>query len=79
MPRITKVDALDRQTLGIELSNHNVILLNLRQLQRQTPALQNWEAITWPETDGQVIYWPNGPRLSLADIITCLRQPGGQA
>jgi len=75
--RITRVDTVDDWTLDIELSNGHLILFDMQQLLGSDSAyaiLQKSEVLPRPSTDGQSIYWRDGPRLSLEKIMTLLNR-----
>lgn len=77
MPRIIRVDIVDGQTLDIELSSGHLILFDTRCLMESDPAysaLRNLEVLPRPETDGQSVFWQNGPRLPLCDIMALLNR-----
>lgn len=69
---ITKVDILDGQTLDIQLSNGHLILFDtqcLPQSDRSYDSLRNLDGLPRPHTDGQSIFWQDGPRMALEDIL----------
>ena len=75
MVKITRVDVLDGQTLDIELSNGHLILFDTRHLLKTDPTydvLLDLEVLPRPGTDGQSIFWQNGPRLALTEIMAHL-------
>jgi len=81
MPSIVRVDTLDNQTLDIELSNGNLILLNIVPLLQGNgayTALSRQKLLPRPQTDGKKIFWANnGPYLELEEIFALLgRQEG---
>ncbi len=72
MARIVRVDTLDNCTLDIELSNGNLILLDITRLLREDSSfarLNRWTLLPRPMTDGVRIYWEQGPNLSLEEIF----------
>lgn len=76
MLQITRVDIVDGQTLDIELSNGHLILLDTRRLPKSSPAygrLGDLEVLPRPGTDGTGVFWRDGPRLELGDIIALLK------
>lgn len=77
MLRIIRVSALDSEKLDIELSNGNLILLNLEILMKmpQYAVLLEDNRILYPKTDGEKIFWPNGPSFSLENVIQMLQKP----
>ena len=75
MLRITRVDIVDGQTLDIELNNGHLILFDTRRLpdkDHSYDSLRDMEVIPRPNTDGQNIFWQEGPRLALEDILRWL-------
>lgn len=72
---ITRVDIVDGQTLDIELSNGHLILFDTRRLPEKDysyDSLRDLEVLPRPDTDGQSIFWQNGPRIALGDILKWL-------
>ena len=79
MLKITRIDIVDDQTLDIELNNGHLILFDTRHLMETDPAygvLRNLEVLPRPSTDGHSIFWQDGPRLSLGEIMTLLNRHG---
>jgi len=77
MLQITRVDIVDGQTLDIELSNGHLILFDTRCLpetDRSYDSLWDLELLPRPHTDGQNIFWQNGPRIALAEILGWLSE-----
>lgn len=72
MLQITRVDILDGQTLDIELNNGHLILFDTRRLpetDHRYDSLRDLELLPRPDTDGQYIFWQNGARIALAEIL----------
>lgn len=72
MLKITRVDIVDGQTLDIELSNGHLILFDTQHLpttDHTYDSLRDLEVLPRPKTDGQNIFWKNGPRIALGDIL----------
>lgn len=79
MLEIVRVDIVDGQTLDIELSNGHLILFDTRRLTSVDSTfipVRNLEVLPRPGTDGQSIFWRDGPRLTLERILTLLHQQG---
>ncbi len=79
MARIVRVDTLDNATLDIELNNGSLILFNLTRLLREDSGyeqLGKWTLLPRPLTDGERIFWKDGPSLSLEEIFKMLE--GGE-
>ncbi|MDD3231607.1 MAG: hypothetical protein PHE09_20725 [Oscillospiraceae bacterium] len=77
MLQITRADVVDDWTLDIELSNGHLILFDTRRLSETDPAyagLRKLEVLPRPSTDGQSVYWRDGPRLKLEEIMTLLNR-----
>lgn len=77
MLKINRVDVVDDWTLDIELSNGHLILFDTRRLAEIDPAyasLRKLEVLPRPSTDGQSVYWQDGPRLGLSEIMTLLNR-----
>lgn len=77
MLQITRVDIVDDWTLDIELNNGHLILFDTWRLPETDPAfavLRKSEVLPRPSTDGQSIYWRDGPRLALKEIMTLLNR-----
>ncbi|HCX60853.1 hypothetical protein [Sedimentibacter sp.] len=75
MLQITRVDIVDGQTLDIELSNGHLILFDTRHLpktNRSYDSLRNLEALPRPNTDGASIFWKEGPRITLEEVLQWL-------
>ena len=75
MLQITRVDIVDGQTLDIELSNGHLILFDTRRLPETNhyyDSLRELDALPRPYTDGRNIFWQDGPRISLEDILLWL-------
>lgn len=75
MLQITRVDILDGQTLDIELNNGHLILFDTRQLSKTNhtyDSLRALESLPRPRTDGDSIFWQDGPRIALKDILEWL-------
>ena len=77
MARIVRVDTLDNTTLDIELSNGNLILFDITKLLREDSSyaqLGKWTLLPRPLTDGERIFWKDGPSLSLEEIFEMLER-----
>lgn len=72
MLQITRVDVVDGQTLDIELSNGHLILFDTRRLPETNhnyDSLQNLEVIARPHTNGQSIFWHDGTKITLEEVL----------
>ncbi|SMP66579.1 hypothetical protein [Anoxynatronum buryatiense] len=75
MLQITRVDIVDGQTLDIELSNGHLILFDIQRLPKTDhsyDSLRDLELLPRPNTDGQSIFWQDGPRIALGEILQWL-------
>ncbi|MFA7184543.1 MAG: hypothetical protein WC082_06615 [Victivallales bacterium] len=75
MLQITRVDIVDGQTLDIELNNGHLILFDTRRLPEKDhsyDSLRDMEVLPRPNTDGRSIFWREGPRISLENILRWL-------
>ncbi|MDL2237816.1 hypothetical protein LJC56_08325 [Christensenellaceae bacterium OttesenSCG-928-K19] len=76
MSNIVRVSALDDDTIDIELSNGNLILLDMKSLMA-TPEfamLREDNRLLYPKTDGCSVFWKDGPRISLDEAIGLLKK-----
>lgn len=72
MLEITRVDIVDGQTLDIELNNGHLILFDTQYLptiNSRYNSLRNMEVLARPNTDGQNIFWLDGTKINLEDIL----------
>jgi hypothetical protein len=63
----------------VHLDNNQVIFLSLDS-KADDPAyvvFRGKKPLPEPKTDGNSIYWPDGPRLTFDEIIEMLREDGG--
>ncbi len=77
MPTIVRVGALEGgDKLDIQLSNDSVILLDIKALLRypRFSALAEDDRVLYPRTDGDTVYWRNGPSLTLDEMIELLKK-----
>lgn len=75
MLQITRVDIVDGQTLDIELSNGHLILFDTQHLpktNRSYDSLRDLEVLPRPNTDGVSIFWKEGPRITLEEVLQWL-------
>lgn len=80
MHQIIRVDTLDNQTLDIEFSNGNLILLDINPLlygDDAYTALSREKSLPRPRTDGNRIYCQGGPSLGLEEIFILLGSQEG--
>lgn len=76
MAKIASVSAQEGNELIIELNNCTMILIELSKLQRDCrfAPIQNDNILLYPKTDGNTVYWENGPRLNLEDIFALISE-----
>jgi len=75
MLQISRVDVVDDWTLDIELNNGHLILFDTRRLMETDSTydiLRKLEVLPRPDTDGVSIFWREGPRITLDEIMTQL-------
>lgn len=75
MLHITRVDIVDGQTLDIELSNGHLILFDTQRFPETNysyDSLRDLEVLPRPNTDGRSIFWQDGPRIALDEILQWL-------
>jgi len=73
--QITRVDIVDGQTLDIELSNGHLILFDTQYLPKSNQSndvLGDLEVLPRPNTDGTSIFWKDGLRITLEEILQWL-------
>lgn len=79
MVGIQRVGSLDNHTIDIQFTNAHVLLLDLNHLSdpQYQRIVDNGE---WsrPKTDGQSIWWNDGPRLSIVDLMHILTEKRGE-
>ncbi|QRN85298.1 hypothetical protein JR334_10155 [Clostridia bacterium] len=77
MLQIIRVDILDGQTLDVELNNGHLILFDTKRLPKENSSydkLRDLELLPRPSTDGQSVYWRDGTRLALGEIMALLNK-----
>ena len=77
MLEIVRVGALDSAKLDIELSNGSLILLDMRPLlaEPEFAALLEDDRVLYPRTDGDRVYWQNGPSVTLERLMRLIQTP----
>jgi hypothetical protein len=71
MLKIIGVGALGDNNIDVHLSNGSIILLCLTPYLREprfAPLMED-DRILYPKTDGEYVFWKNGPRLSIEEIF----------
>lgn len=70
--RFVRVEAMDRYSLDIQLSNGNIIILETKFILGLPgfTKLAEGNSILYPRTDGRTVFWLDGPRpLGINEII----------
>ncbi len=75
MLKINRVGALDGNCLDIELSNGNLLLLSLQPVMQypEFKELLEDNRILYPKTDGNSVFWKNGPSISIENLIKLMQ------
>lgn len=62
--------------LDIHFHNGQVLLLSLKSKQDDPDFLRLYRngKLSFPETDGEGIYWRDGPRLSLSEVMEMAKE-----
>lgn len=70
MPEIVRVDTVGGDMLDIQLDNGNIILLSLKLLLHDArfAHLREDDRVFYPKTDGECVYWQNGPQLTVKEL-----------
>lgn len=65
---------LDGYTLDIELANGNTILFSIKERFSEPAfsALLENDKILFPQTDGESVFWCNGPRITIDEVLEIL-------
>lgn len=79
-PKIVSVGALDGDSFSITLESGHTILLELsgRVHELAFAALIQNGMFCKPLTDGERIYWPGGPSITVDEIIAMLLSNGSE-
>jgi hypothetical protein len=74
MPIITNVEAMNRETLSVDLAGGHALMLPVALLLSlpDFSSLAEDDRILYPHTDGECVYWNHGPKISLSEIIALL-------
>lgn len=74
LPKIVSVGALDGDSFSITIESGHTILLELsgRVHELAYAALIQSGMFCKPLTDGERIYWPGGPSITVAEILAML-------
>jgi hypothetical protein len=79
-PKIVKVEAFDGDCFGLTLQSGHTILLELCGKVREPTfaVLIERGVFDKPQTDGERIFWPDGPALTVTEILAMAAQGGGK-
>lgn len=74
MPKILRVGIVGDDMLDVQLSNGNILMLELAPLLSlpNFSPLKEDDRILYPKTDGACVYWREGPKLLLNELINML-------
>ena len=75
MARISSVGALDGDTIDIHLPDGSAVLFCLSPHldDPRFAMLKEDDRILYPKTDGEHIYWRDGPKLTLEEVFTLIK------
>jgi hypothetical protein len=76
--KILHVDAYDGDCFGVTLSSGHTILLELggRICEPSFAALIERGVFDKPQTDGERLFWQDGPSFTIAEILAMVAQSG---
>jgi hypothetical protein len=79
-PKILKVEAFDGDCFGVTLSSGHTILLELGNMIREPSfaALIERGVFDRPQTDGERVFWQDGPAFTVKEILAMVVQSGGK-
>jgi len=71
---IVRAEAIGNDALDIALSNGNIILLRTELILAQPgfEALAEDDRVLYPKTDGNGIFWRDGPAITMDEIFSLL-------
>ena len=75
MIKITQVGALDGDTIDIHLSDGSAVLFCLGPHldDSRFEKLREDDRILYPKTDGEHVYWRDGPVLTLEEVFALMK------
>ncbi|HWR19498.1 MAG TPA: hypothetical protein VN608_07735 [Clostridia bacterium] len=75
MLKILRVGIVGDDMLDVQLNNGNILMLEITSLMdKPTFAhLGEDDRILYPKTDGNFVYWRDGPRISVDDIMKLMQ------
>ncbi len=81
MLKILRVGIVGDDMLDVQLDNGNILMLELASLLKRPDIapLREEDRILYPRTDGERVYWRDGPSITLDEIMKMLEseKPGG--
>ena len=81
MLKILRVGIVGDDMLDVQLDNGNILMLELASLMKRPgiAPLREDDRILYPRTDGERVYWRDGPSITLDEIMKMLEseKPGG--
>jgi hypothetical protein len=79
-PTILKVEAFDGDCFGVTLSSGHTILLEFGNRIREPSfaALIERGVFDKPQTDGERVFWQDGPAFTVTEILAMVAQSGGK-
>lgn len=76
MVKIVEIIDTSSDTIAVAFSNGSIVMLNMELLMQTLPfdALREDDRIRYPhiEDGGAAIYWQNGPRMTVEEIVRFL-------
>ena len=77
--RFVRVEAADRSSIDIQLSNGNIVILETKFI-LELPGfagLAEDDRILYPKTEGETIFWHDGPRpLTVGEVLALVGKSG---
>jgi len=72
---------LDDNTLDVQFNNDNIVLLNMNLIieKPEFRALLEDDRILYPKTDGDTVYWREGPRLTVDEILELVQDKNSES
>ena len=80
MLKILRVGIVGDDMLDVQLSNGNIVMLELVPLlsQPRFAPLTEDDRILYPKTDGETVFWRGGPRLTVDEVFALMRSGDGK-
>lgn len=76
MLTILRVGIVGDDMMDVHLSNGNIVMLDLRKLcgEPAFASLLQDDRLLYPKTDGNSVYWREGPRLVIKEILQLMQK-----